>query len=169
MSRRVIAVYPGTFDPITLGHEDILRRSVAMFDHVIVAVAVAYHKKTLFSLDERLALVRASCAPLGEAVSVATYDGLVREFVVAHQAKVMVRGVRSATDFDYEVQLGGMNRNLMPEVETIFLLPDSQLQYVSSTFVRDIGLLGTEVERFVSPHVAQALAQKKAERLKPSA
>ena len=168
MSRRVVAVYPGTFDPITLGHEDILTRSVGMFDHVIVAVAVAYHKKTLFTLDERLALTRESVKPLGDAVSVATYDGLVRDFVVANGAKVMVRGVRSASDFDYEVQLGGMNRNLMPDVETIFLLPDSQLQYVSSTFVRDIGLLGTEVERFVSPHVAHALAQKKEARAKPT-
>jgi pantetheine-phosphate adenylyltransferase len=88
--------------------------------------------------------------------------------VRANDAKVMVRGVRSATDFDYEVQLGGMNRNLMPDVETIFLLPDSALQYVSSTFVRDIGLLGTEVDRFVAPHVAHALAQKKAERAKPT-
>ena len=169
MSRRVVAVYPGTFDPITLGHEDILKRSVAMFDHVIVAVAAAYHKKTLFTLDERLAHARESLKPLGDAVSVQPFDGLVRDFVRANGAKVMVRGVRSATDFDYEVQLGGMNRNLMPDVETIFLLPDSALQYVSSTFVRDIGLLGTEVDRFVSPHVAAALAQKKAERAKPSA
>ncbi|ARU06893.1 pantetheine-phosphate adenylyltransferase [Comamonas serinivorans] len=169
MSRRVVAVYPGTFDPITLGHEDILQRSVALFDHVIVAVAAAYHKKTLFTLDERLALARTSVQALGDAVSVAPFDGLVRDFVRANDAKVMVRGVRSATDFDYEVQLGGMNRNLMQDVETIFLLPDSQLQYVSSTFVRDIGLLGTEVDRFVAPHVAQALAQKKAERNKPSA
>jgi pantetheine-phosphate adenylyltransferase len=169
MSRRVVAVYPGTFDPITLGHEDILRRSVAMFDHVIVAVAAAYHKKTLFTLDERLAQARESAKALGDAVSVQPFDGLVRDFVRANDAKVMVRGVRSATDFDYEVQLGGMNRNLMPDVETIFLLPDSALQYVSSTFVRDIGLLGTEVERFVSPHVAAAMAQKKAERNKPGA
>ncbi len=169
MSRRVVAVYPGTFDPITLGHEDILKRSVAMFDHVIVAVAAAYHKKTLFTLDERLAHARESVKSLGDAVSVQPFDGLVRDFVRANGAKVMVRGVRSATDFDYEVQLGGMNRNLMPDVETIFLLPDSALQYVSSTFVRDIGLLGTEVDRFVSPHVAAALAQKKAERAKPSA
>ena len=130
----VIAIYPGTFDPITRGHEDIVRRAAQLFDQVVVAVAVAHHKKTLFSLDERMAMVRE--------VTAEPFEGLTRDFVRAHGAKAMVRGVRGTTDFDYEVQLAGMNRHLMPDVDTVFLTPDARFAAISSTLVREISMLG---------------------------
>ena len=141
--KKVIAVYPGTFDPITLGHEDLVRRATQLFDTVIVAVAAAHHKKTLFNLEERMAMVRESVAPYSQ-VSVASFDGLMRDFVVARGGKAMVRGLRAVTDFDYEFQLAGMNRTLMPDVETVFLTPGEKYQFISSTFVREIALLGGE-------------------------
>ena len=136
-----IAVFPGTFDPITLGHEDMLRRAAALFGTVIVAVAMAHHKKTLFTLDERLQLARDALADRPN-VQVQAFDGLVTEFAVAHGARVMVRGLRSGTDFDYEFQLAGMNRALMPRIETVFLTPSGQYQFISSTLVREIATLG---------------------------
>jgi len=159
MSRGVIAVYPGTFDPITLGHEDIVRRAARLFDQVIIAVAKAHHKKTLFSLDERLALAQDAADRIGN-VSVEPFEGLVRDFVVARHGKVMVRGVRGVTDFDYEYQLAGMNRNLAPDVETVFLTPDAALQSVSSTLIREISQLGGDVAPYVSPLVLQQLQEK---------
>ena len=159
MSRGVIAVYPGTFDPITLGHEDIVRRAAGLFDQVIIAVARAHHKKTLFSLDERLALAQDAADRIGN-VSVEPFEGLVRDFVVARNGKVMVRGVRGVTDLDYEYQLAGMNRNLAPDVETVFLTPDAALQSVSSTLIREISQLGGDVAPYVSPLVFQRLQEK---------
>jgi pantetheine-phosphate adenylyltransferase len=155
----VIAVYPGTFDPITLGHEDLLQRATQLFDEVIVAVAVGHHKKTMFTLDERMALVREVVRPWPQ-VRVESFDGLVRDFVRAHGAKAMVRGVRSVTDFDYERQLAGMNRHLMPDVETVFLTPSDRYQFISSTFVREIATLDGEIDKFVSPSVRTRLLQK---------
>ena len=160
MSRHVIAVYPGTFDPITLGHEDIVRRAAALFGELVIAVATAHHKKTLFTLDERLALAADTASRYGN-VSVAPFDGLVRDFVVARGGKVMVRGVRGVTDFDYEHQLAGMNRNLAPDVETVFLTPAATLQSVSSTLIREISQLGGDVAPYVSPQVLHALNEKK--------
>ncbi|MBY4595976.1 pantetheine-phosphate adenylyltransferase [Ottowia caeni] len=160
MSRGVIAVYPGTFDPITLGHEDIVRRAAGLFDRVIIAVARAHHKKTLFTLDERLELALDTANRIGN-VSVEPFEGLVRDFVVARGGKVMVRGVRSMTDFDFEYQLAGMNRNLAPDVETIFLTPAATLQSVSSTLIREISQLGGDVAPYVSPLVLQRLQEKK--------
>jgi pantetheine-phosphate adenylyltransferase len=160
MSRGVTAVYPGTFDPITLGHEDIVRRAAGLFDQLIIAVAVAHHKKTMFTLDERLALAR-DTATRFDNVSVAPFDGLVRDFVLAHGGKAMVRGVRGVTDFDYEAQLAGMNRHLAPDVETVFLTPAATLQSVSSTLIREISQLGGDVAPYVSPLVLQTLQAKK--------
>ena len=159
MSRHVIAVYPGTFDPITLGHEDIIRRARELFDEVIVAVAVAHHKKTLFSLDERLAMVQESVAKWSD-VRAESFDGLLSHYVRAKGGKAMVRGLRAVTDFDYEFQLAGMSRSLMPQVETVFLTPSDKYQFISSTFVREIAVLGGEVTKFVSPSVEQRLAVK---------
>ena len=159
MSQSVIAVFPGTFDPITLGHQDLIRRSARMFGSVIVAVAAAHHKKTMFTLDERLDAVRDVFAPL-ENVRVESFTGLVRDFAVAHGARVMVRGVRSVTDFDYEAQLAGMNKSLAPDVETIFLTPDSRYQFISSTLVREIATLQGDVASFVSSVVHSRLMQK---------
>lgn len=163
MSQPVIAIYPGTFDPITLGHEDILLRAAKMFDKVILAVATAHHKKTLFTLEERMAMAREVMAAHPQ-VEVTEFTGLARDFVRAHQAQVMVRGVRAVTDFDYEFQLAGMNRQLMPDVETVFLTPNAQYQFISSTFVREICLLGGEGDGrdLVSPTVYARLMAKKA-------
>jgi pantetheine-phosphate adenylyltransferase len=159
MAKTVIAVFPGTFDPVTLGHQDLIRRSANLFATVIVAVAAAHHKKTLFTLDERLATVREVFASLDN-VRVEPFTGLVRDFAVAHGASVMVRGVRSVTDFDYEAQLAGMNRALAPDVDTLFLTPDSRYQFISSTLVREIATLQGDVRQFVAPQVFDRLAAK---------
>jgi pantetheine-phosphate adenylyltransferase len=159
MTRPVIAVYPGTFDPITLGHEDMLRRAAQLFDQVIVAVAAGHHKKTLFSLEERIGMAREATQAYPQ-VQIESFSGLIRDFVVARGAKVMVRGVRGVTDFDYELQLAGMNRNLMPDVETVFLPPHEKYQYISSTLVREIATLGGEVDKFVSAGVFERLMNK---------
>lgn len=163
MSRNVIAVYPGTFDPMTLGHEDVIRRTAQLFDQVIVGVAVAHHKRTLFTLDERLDMVRELVAPYPQ-VTVEPLQGLVRDFVVQRGGKAMVRGLRAVTDFDYEFQLAGMNRALAPDVETVFLTPGDNYQFISSTLVREIATLGGEVHKFVSPLVVQRLREKLAQR-----
>ena len=163
MSKPVIAIYPGTFDPISLGHEDILIRATHLFDKVILAVATAHHKKTLFTLDERMAMAREAMAAYPQ-IEVAPFSGLARDFVRQHNASVMVRGVRAVTDFDYEFQLAGMNRQLMPDVETVFLTPNPQYQFISSTFVREICLLGAEGDgrNLVSAGVYQRMMAKKA-------
>ena len=160
MSNSVLAVYPGTFDPLTHGHEDVVRRATQLFDRVIIAVAAGHHKKgALFNLQERLDMVREVAKDYPQ-VTVDSYAGLLRDFVVANGAKAVVRGLRAVTDFDYEFQLAGMNRTLMPDVETVFLTPSDKYQFVSSTFVREIALLGGEVEKFVSPSVYLRLLAK---------
>lgn len=159
MAKNQIAVYPGTFDPITLGHEDMVHRAAQLFDRVIVAVAAGHHKKALFSVEERMDMARnalQSCP----GVEVASFQGLLRDFVRANKAHVMVRGLRAVTDFDYEFQLAGMNRSLMPDVETVFLAPNDKYQFISSTLVREIATLGGEVDKFVSPGVNQRLLDK---------
>src|SRR4051812_13138973 len=159
MAHGVIAVYPGTFDPMTLGHEDVVRRATQLFDSVIVAVAAGHHKKALFTLQERIDMAREGVQSYPQ-VKVEGFSGLVRDFVVARGGKAMVRGLRAVTDFDYEFQLAGMNRSLMPDVETVFLTPSDRFQFISSTFVREIALLGGEVDKFVSPSVQQRLMEK---------
>jgi len=148
----VTAVYSGTFDPLTLGHEDAIRRAAKMFDRVIIAVAVAHHKKTLFSLDERVALAQAALADCPN-VKALPFEGLIVEFVRAQNAQVIVRGLRAVSDFEYEFQMAGMNRRLYPEVETVFLTPGERHMFVSATMVREIARLGGDVSSFVSPHV----------------
>ena len=159
MANNVIAVYPGTFDPITLGHEDIVRRATQLFGRVIVAVAAGHHKKAMFSLEERIDMAREAVQAY-PGVQVESFAGLMRDFVVSRGAKAMVRGLRAVTDFDYEFQLAGMNRSLMPDVETVFLTPSDKFQFISSTFVREIATLGGEVDKFVSPGVNQRLLLK---------
>ena len=161
----LVAVYPGTFDPITLGHEDVVRRAAQLFDHLVVAVAEGHHKKPLFSLCERMTMAEQAVAKFGN-VSVKSYGGLLRDFVVQCGAKAIVRGLRAVTDFDYEFQLAGMNRRLIPDVETVFLTPGDQFQFISSSFVREIALLGGAVNEFVAPHVLQRLQQKVSESMK---
>ncbi len=159
MQNPVIAVYPGTFDPITLGHQDVIRRAASLFGTVIVAVAAAHHKKTMFSLEERLDAVREVLLVYPN-VQVTSFTGLVRDFAVEHGASAMLRGVRSVTDFDFESQLAGMNRALAPDVETVFLTPDARYQFISSTLVREIATLKGDVAQFVAPTVHARLLQK---------
>ncbi len=159
MSNPVIAVYPGTFDPITLGHQDIIRRAARLFGCVIVAVAAAHHKRTLFSLDERLQTVREVLVPFAN-VQVQSFSGLIRDFALEQGAHTMVRGVRSVSDFDFEARFAGMNRALAPDLETVFLTPDARYQYISSTLVREIATLKGDVAQFVAPSVLERLMQK---------
>ncbi len=159
MQNKIIAVYPGTFHPMTLGHEDVVRRAAQLFGRIIVAVAAGHHKKAMFSLEERVDMAREVVRPYPH-VTVESFSGLMRDFVVARGAKAMVRGLRAATDFDYEFQLAGMNRSLMPDVETVFLTPSDKYQFISSTFVREIAVLGGEVDNFVEPLVLRRLTEK---------
>jgi len=152
-----VAVYSGTFDPPTLGHEDVMRRAAGLFDEVIVAVAIAHHKKTRFSLQERLDMVQAVAEGLPGRVRALPFDGLIMDFCRAHHACAVVRGIRNITDFDYEAQMAAMNRKLYPAVETVFLLPQADLQCISSTLVREIATLGGDVSQMVSPAVAAQL------------
>jgi pantetheine-phosphate adenylyltransferase len=158
-ARPLTAVYPGTFDPMTAGHEDLMRRAAGLFDKLILAVAVGHHKRTLFSIDERLAMA-AELAQVYGNVQVVAFDGLLRDFVVAHGGHVVVRGLRAMSDFDYEFQMAGMNRQLMPDVETVFLTPSDQYQFVSGTFVREIATLGGDVSKFVAPSVLARLKER---------
>ena len=159
MTKPVIAIYPGTFDPITFGHEDVVRRATQLFDTLIVAVAAGHHKKALFSLEERMDMVREAVKPYPQ-VRVESFSGLMRDFVVARGAKAMVRGLRAVTDFDYEFQLAGMNRSLMPDVETVFLTPSERYQFISSTYVREIATLGGDTAQFVSAGIQARLMDK---------
>ncbi|MEO1956766.1 MAG: pantetheine-phosphate adenylyltransferase [Methylophilaceae bacterium] len=158
MSKKCIAVYPGTFDPITLGHEDIVRRAANLFDEVIVAVAVSTSKNTLFSLDERIALTKAAFDTSD--IKVMGFDGLLMEFVQSQGAQMVVRGLRAASDFEYEFQLAGMNRKLYPKLETLFLTPSEQYMFVSSSLVREVATLKGDVNQFVSAKVAVAIRTK---------
>lgn len=156
MSDPVIAIYPGTFDPITVGHQDLIRRAADLFGTVVVGVAIAHHKKTLLGFEERLALVRELVQPYGN-VRAEGFSGLVVEFAKTQGAKVMLRGVRSATDLAYEAQLAGMNRALAPTLDTVFLTPDSRYQHISSTMVREIASLQGDVSQFVAPQTLARL------------
>jgi pantetheine-phosphate adenylyltransferase len=153
---RLTAVYPGTFDPMTLGHEDLMRRASRLFGRLIVAVAAGHHKRTMFTIAERLDIALEIAAPYPN-VEVVAFRGLLRDFVVEHGGQVVVRGLRAVSDFEYEFQMAGMNRQLMPEVETVFLTPSDQYQFVSGTFVREIASLGGDVSKFVAPSVLARL------------
>ena len=159
MQHPVIAVYSGTFDPLTLGHEDVVRRAARMFDQLIIAVATAHHKKTLFNLDERLHLAQSALRDCPN-VKAVPLDGLMVDFARAHHAQVIVRGLRSVTDYDYETQMSGMNRHLAPGVDTVFLHTSAHVQHISSTLVREIAKLGGDVSGLVSAPVLNALAFK---------
>ena len=158
----ITAVYPGTFDPMTLGHQDLMRRAASLFDRLIVAVAAGHHKRTKFSIDERLDIATELAQRFGN-VEVIPFRGLLRDFVVEHGGKVVVRGLRAVSDFEYEFQMAGMNRQLMPDVETLFLTPSDQYQFVSGTFVREIASLGGDVSKFVAPSVLKRLQNRVAQ------
>jgi len=156
---RLSAVYPGTFDPMTLGHEDLMRRASHMFSRLIVAVAAGHHKRTMFSVEERLEIA-VELAGKHPNVEVMSFSGLLSEFVLANGGEVVVRGLRAVSDFEYEFQMAGMNRQLMAGVETVFLTPSDQFQFVSGTFVREIASLGGDVSKFVSPSVLDRLRRR---------
>jgi len=159
MRSPLIAVYPGTFDPMTLGHEDLMRRACGLFDKLLLAVAAGHHKRTMFTIDERIDIARELTQPYKN-VEVVAFRGLLRDFVVENGGKVVVRGLRAVSDFEYEFQMAGMNRQLMPEVETIFMTPSDQFQFVSGTFVREIATLGGDVSKFVAPSVLRRLQER---------
>ena len=156
MSRK--AVYPGSFDPITKGHEDLIHRSLGFVDRIVVAVAVNVAKQPLFTLDERVALIR-ECVP-DKRVEVQSFDGLLVDFAKRVGATVIVRGLRAVSDFEYEFQMALMNRNLGPQIETVFLVPAFDLTYLSSSLVREVARFGGDVSALVHPVVQQALKRK---------
>ena len=153
------AVYPGTFDPLTRGHEDLVRRASRLFDTLVVGVADSRSKRTYFTLAERVEMAREVLA--GEKrVEVVGFDGLLIDFVRRHGARVVLRGLRAVSDFEYEFQLAGMNRSLHPDMETIFLTPSEQHMFISATLVREIAQLGGDVSKFVDPRVEARLKAK---------
>jgi len=153
------AVYPGTFDPITNGHNDLVRRAGKLFDRVIVAIAKNTGKNPAFTLEQRVSLVKTVIGDV-KSVEICAFDNLLVEFVQQHQADVILRGLRAVSDFEYEFQLAGMNRRLAPEVETMFLTPSEQFAFISSGLVREIAALGGSVSEFVHPAVQAALRER---------
>ena len=155
-----IVVYPGTFDPITNGHTDIIERAAKLFDKVIVGVAANPQKSPRFSLEQRIGLAQKVLGSISN-VEVKGFDCLLIHFVSQCKAQVILRGLRAISDFEYEFQLAGMNRRLAPDIETVFLTPAEQYAYISSTLVREIAALGGDVSQFVHPYVVKALANLK--------
>ena len=152
-------VYPGTFDPFTMGHEDLVRRAARIFDVVVLGVAASAGKGPYFTLDERIDMAREVLRPFPN-VEVHGFSSLLMDFVHAQGARIILRGLRAASDFEYEFQMAGMNRNLHPDVETMFLTPDEKYMFVSATIVREIARFGGDVSKFVHPHIAERLADK---------
>ena len=153
------AVYPGTFDPITLGHQDLARRASRLFDRVVLAVADSRAKKPFFTLDERVEMAREVLKDLPN-IEVLGFSGLLMKFVQDRGARVVVRGLRAVSDFEYEFQLAGMNRGMYPDVETVFLTPGEQFMFISATIVREISVLGGDTTKFVPPFVADRMRAK---------
>jgi len=154
-----VAIYPGTFDPITRGHEDLVRRAASLFDRLILSIAESPSKQPRFSLGERVAMAREVLADVPN-VEIVGFNTLLMEFVHDMGAKVIVRGLRAVSDFEYEFQMAGMNRSLYPEVETVFLTPGEQYMFISATMVREIARLGGDVGKFVQPCVEKRLRAK---------
>lgn len=154
-----IAVYPGTFDPFTRGHEDLVRRASSIFTKLIVGVADSKNKRPIFTLNERIEIAKEVLGHYSN-VEIAGFSGLLKDFAREHSARVIVRGLRAVSDFEYEFQMAGMNRYLLPDVETLFLTPSDQYQFISGTFVREIALMGGDVSKFVFPSVEKWLQKK---------
>ena len=157
-----IAVYPGTFDPFTRGHEDLVRRASSIFTKLIVGVADSKNKRPIFTLEERIEIAKEVLGHYSN-VEIAGFSGLLKDFAREHSARVIVRGLRAVSDFEYEFQMAGMNRYLLPDVETLFLTPSDQYQFISGTFVREIALMGGDVSKFVFPSVEKWLQKRKAQ------
>ncbi|MDO2949274.1 pantetheine-phosphate adenylyltransferase [Aeromonas simiae] len=161
MSNRVI--YPGTFDPVTNGHTDLINRAAHLFDEVIVGVAASPSKRPLFDLEERVALLQQVTAAQPN-VTVVGFSGLLVEFARQHGANVLIRGLRAVSDFEYEFQLANMNRRLMPELESVFLTPAQENSFISSSLIKEVALHGGDIDQFVDPLVAKAINAKLAAR-----
>ncbi len=157
----ITAVYPGTFDPITSGHYDLIERAARFYDRLVIAVADNRNKQSLFTLEERVALAKKVTAELPN-VEVVGFSGLLVDFVQQINGHVLLRGLRAVSDFEYEFQLASMNRKLAPEVETMFMTPAEQYAFISSSLVREISALGGDVSEFVHPAVGEALKKKQA-------
>lgn len=157
-----VAVYPGTFDPFTRGHEDLVRRASSIFTKLIVGVADSKNKRPIFTLEERIEIAKEVLSHYPN-VEIAGFSGLLKDFAREHSARVIVRGLRAVSDFEYEFQMAGMNRYLLPNVETLFLTPSDQYQFISGTFVREIALMGGDVSKFVFPSVEKWLHKKNAQ------
>ena len=153
------AVYPGTFDPITLGHEDLVRRAARLFDRIILAVADSRSKRPFFTLEERVEMAKHVLKDLPN-VEICGFSGLLMNFVQERGARVVVRGLRAVSDFEYEFQMAGMNARLNPNIETVFLMASDRYQFISSRFVKEIGALGGDIRHFVSPRVADHLLDR---------
>ena len=153
------AIYPGTFDPITRGHEDLVRRASRLFEQVVVAVAPSSGKETFFTLDERVKMARDVLTDCPN-VEVMVFSGLLMEFSQQQNSRVILRGLRAVSDFEYEFQMAGMNRSMYPDVETVFMTPSEQYMFISATIVREIALLGGNADKFVHPLVAEQLRIK---------
>jgi pantetheine-phosphate adenylyltransferase len=164
MSKPRIGIYPGTFDPITNGHSDIIRRAARLVDRLVIGVARNDGKGPLFTTDERVEVVRDEVAHLengdAERIDVRAFDTLLMNFAQSVGASVIIRGLRAVSDFEYEFQMAGMNARLNPDIETVFLMASDRFQFISSRFVKEIGALGGEVSHFVSPRVAARLLDR---------
>ena len=163
MSDPLIGIYPGTFDPITNGHTDVIQRAGRMLDKLVVGVAINVGKGPLFSLEERLEMVRVEAAAMGEVgtrIEVRGFDNLLVDFAKENNASVIIRGLRAVSDFDYEFQMTGMNSRLDNSIETVFLMASERCQYISSRFVKEIAALNGDITTFVPPHVKAALAAR---------
>ena len=155
-----IGVYPGTFDPITLGHIDIIRRGARLVDRLVIGVTTNASKSPMFTLDERLAMVRRECADIGSDIQVVAFNSLLMDFAEAQGASVIVRGLRAVADFEYEYQMAGMNQQINDRVETVFLMADVSLQPIASRLVKEIALHGGPIHKFVSANVCEDVAGK---------
>ncbi|WP_026958170.1 pantetheine-phosphate adenylyltransferase [Aliagarivorans taiwanensis] len=157
MSTKVL--YPGTFDPVTNGHSDLIRRAAKMFDHVVVAVAASPSKQPLFSLEERVELLEEACSEWDN-VSIIGFTDLLVNLAKQQQANVLLRGLRTGSDFEYELQLADMNRQLDPNLESVFLTPGEGVSFISSSLIKEVARHGGDIRGFVAPHVAKAVAEK---------
>jgi len=157
--KEAVAVYPGTFDPFTRGHEDLVRRGALLFDKIVVAIAQSRGKTPIFTLDERVSIASEILSPFPN-VEVVGFDGLLMDFLRKRNARLILRGLRAVSDFEYEFQMAGMNRKLFPDVETVFLTPADEYMFISATMVREIAKLGGDVSKFVHPVVMDQLRQK---------
>lgn len=155
-----IGVYPGTFDPITLGHMDIIRRGAKLVDRLVIGVTTNPSKSPMFSLDERMAIVRREVADIAGAVDVVAFDSLLMDFAEREGAKVIIRGLRAVADFEYEYQMAGMNQQINPRVETVFLMADVALQPIASRLVKEIALFGGPIGKFVTPAVCEEVVAR---------